>query len=73
MASIRIPSVSRKKRIFVDSSVLMATAISPIVAGAVTSKADYLVSFDQKHLLQNKKEIEQNFKVKVISPGELIK
>ncbi|OGE25219.1 putative toxin-antitoxin system toxin component, PIN family [Candidatus Daviesbacteria bacterium RIFCSPHIGHO2_02_FULL_39_12] len=45
---------------------------APIVAGAISSKADYLVSFDRKHLLQHKKEIETNFKVKVVTPDELI-
>ena len=45
---------------------------APIVAGAISSKADYLVSFDRKHLLQHKKEIETNFKVKVVTPDEFI-
>ncbi len=45
---------------------------APIVAGAIASKADYLVSFDRKHLLQHKKEIKANFKIKVVTPDELI-
>ncbi len=46
---------------------------APIVAGAISSKADYLVSFDRKHLLQRKAEIGANFKVKVVTPDEVLK
>lgn len=46
---------------------------APIVAGAVASKADYLVSYDRKHLLRHKKEIEANFKLKVVTPDEILK
>lgn len=46
---------------------------APIVAGAVTVKAEYLVSFDRKHLLKQKQEIEKGFKIKVVTPDELIK
>lgn len=45
---------------------------APIVAGAVIAEADYLVSFDRKHLLQYKQEIKENFKIKVVTPDELI-
>lgn len=45
---------------------------APIVAGAVASKSDYLVSFDRKHLLRCKREIEAKFKVKVLTPLEVI-
>lgn len=45
---------------------------APIVAGAVKAKADYLVSYDRKHLLQYKQEIKENFKLKVVTPDELI-
>lgn len=46
---------------------------APIVAGAVTAKAHYLVSFDRKHLLNQKQVIEEGFKIKVVTPDELIK
>lgn len=46
---------------------------APIVAGAIYAKADYLVSFDRKHLLQQKQAIKKFFKVKVITPDELTK
>ena len=36
-------------------------------------EADYLVSFDRKHLLQQKQEIKANFKIKVVTPDELTK
>lgn len=46
---------------------------APIVAGAISSKADYLISFDRKHILKYRAEIKANFKVKVVTPDELIK
>ena len=82
---------ARVIKVFVDSSVLIAAAISPsksliakvsktveekdapIVAGAIAAKADYLVSYDRKHLLHQKQKISDNFKVKTVTPDELIK
>ncbi len=46
---------------------------APIVAGAILAKADYLVSFDRKHLLHQKQEIKLHFTVKVVTPDELVK
>lgn len=46
---------------------------APIVAGAMQAKADFLVTYDRKHLLQYKKEIEENFKVRVVTPDEAVK
>lgn len=46
---------------------------APIVAGAISSKADYLVSYDRKHLLHYKEEIRTRFKVRVVTPDKLIK
>ena len=89
MALIQTLKPSKKIKVFIDSSVLMASAISPsgsarelinlgftnapIVAGAMSSKADYLVSYDRKHLLQYKKEIKAHFKIKVVTPDQLVK
>ena len=44
-----------------------------IVAGAIAAKADYLVSYDRKHLLHQKQKINDNFKEKIVTPNELIK
>ena len=44
-----------------------------IVAGAFFSEADYLVSYDRKHLLQLKEKIKINFQVRVVTPDELVK
>lgn len=46
---------------------------APIVAGALKAKADYLVSFDRKHLLQQAKAIKTKFKIKVITPDIVVK
>lgn len=45
---------------------------APVIAGAVQAKADYLVSFDRKHLLNHKEEIEAYFKINVATPNEVI-
>lgn len=148
MASTQIPSRSKKPKVFLDSSVLMAAAISstgnarelinrgfiqelelyispdvleeternlklkapqaldkfydfresliaklvkptqkqvlevakhiepkdaPIVAGAIFSKADFLVSYDRKHLLQQKEKIKNFFHLLVVTPDEVLK
>ncbi len=46
---------------------------APIVAGAIQAKVDFLVSFDRKHLLLRKKEIEMEFNIKVSTPDKVIK
>lgn len=63
--------VSPVKALVLKVSKVVEAKDAPIVAGAISSKADYLVSFDRKHLLQYKVEIKANFKVKVVTPDEL--
>jgi len=46
---------------------------TPIVAGAIRVKADFLVSYDRKHILQYKKEIKTQFNIKVATPDEVIR
>ena len=65
--------VSPSKILVLKVSKVIALKDAPIVAGAVTSRADYLVTYDKKHLLQHKKEIETNFKIQVVTPSELTK
>lgn len=61
------------KRQILKAAKLIEGKDAPIVAGAIVAKADYLVSYDRKHLLERKKEIEANFKFKVITPDEIMK
>lgn len=65
--------VSPTKVLVLKTSNVVDLKDAPIVAGAIAAKADYLVSYDRKHLLQHKKEIEANFKVKVVTPDEILK
>ena len=65
--------VSPSKSLVLKVSRVVDPKDAPIVAGAVSAKTDYLVSFDRKHLLQHKQEIEANFKVKVVTPDEVVK
>ncbi len=65
--------VSPSKSLVMKVSRVIELKNAPIVAGAITAKAEYLVSFDRKHLLQHNKEIRTHFKVKVVAPDELLK
>jgi len=63
--------VKPTKRQILKATKIIEGKDAPIVAGAIFSKADYLVSFDRKHLLQHKKEIEASFKLKVLTPDKV--
>lgn len=65
--------VSPVKALVLKVSKVIEAKDAPIIAGAISAKADYLVSFDRKHLLQHKKEIKAHFKIKVVTPDELVK
>lgn len=65
--------VSPAKSLAMKASKVVELKDAPIVAGAVAAKVDYLVSFDRKHLLQQKQKIEESLKIKVVTPDELIK
>lgn len=65
--------VSPIKALVLKVSKVIEVKDAPIVAGAISSKADYLVSFDRKHILQYRENIKANFKLKVVTPDELIK
>ncbi len=64
--------VSPTKELVAKVSKTVELKDAPIVAEAISSKADYLVSFDRKHLLQYKAEIKANFKIKVVTPDEIV-
>lgn len=65
--------VSPSKILITKVSKVIEPKDAPIVAGAISVKANYLVSFDRKHLLQLRQKIKTHFKVKVITPDELTK
>lgn len=65
--------ISPTKTLILKVSKTVELKDAPIVAGAISSKSDYLVSYDRKHLLQFKAEIKTSFKIKVVTPDELIK
>jgi len=65
--------VSPSKSLVMKVSRIIELKDAPIVAGAIAAKAEYLVSFDRKHLLQKNKEIKTNLKVKVVTPDEFLK
>lgn len=71
--SLTLTLVKPTKRQVLRAAKFIIGKDAPIVAGAIESKADYLVSFDRKHLLQHKEEIETNFKIKVLTPDEVVK
>lgn len=45
---------------------------APILAGAISGKANHLVTYDQKHLLNHKEEIKTHFNLQVVTPDEII-
>ena len=65
--------VSPSKSLVMKVSRIIELKDAPIVAGAIAAKAEYLISFDRKHLLQHNKEIRKDFQVKVVTPDELLK
>lgn len=65
--------VSPSKSLVLKAAKVVDLKDAPIVAGAVSGKADYLVSYDQKHLLRHKDEIQANFKIKVVTPDKIIR
>lgn len=64
--------VSPNKSLVMKASEVVELKDAPIVAGAVAAQADYLVSFDRKHLLKQKLEIKEKFKIKVVTPDEVV-
>lgn len=65
--------VSPNKTLILKVSRIIELKDAPIVAGAISTKANYLVSFDKKHLLRYKVEIKANFNIRVVTPNELTK
>lgn len=45
---------------------------APIVAAAAACKADYLATYDRRHLLVKKEEIQRNFAITVVTPDEAL-
>jgi predicted nucleic acid-binding protein len=45
---------------------------APIVAAAVAAQADYLVTYDRRHLLSQAEVIRQHYGVEVIEPAVLL-
>ncbi len=46
---------------------------APIVAAAIRAKADYLATYDRRHLLSRKDEIQDSFQVAVATPDEVLR
>lgn len=45
---------------------------APIVAAALYAQADYLATYDQKHLLQQKEQIRSSLGLEVATPDEVL-
>jgi predicted nucleic acid-binding protein len=45
---------------------------APIVAGAVKANADYLATYDVKHLLSHAKAIADAYRITVLTPSDLL-
>lgn len=64
--------VSPSKTLVARVAKIVELKDAPIVAGAIISRSEYLVSWDQHHLLAHKGKIEAAFQVKVVTPNELV-
>ncbi|MGH2557932.1 MAG: PIN domain-containing protein [Thermomicrobiales bacterium] len=51
---------------------IVVTKDAPIVAGAMTAHADFLATFDRKHLLRQAAVIQERFGVVVATPEEIV-
>lgn len=65
--------VKSTKKIITKVAKVIELKDAPIVAGAIKAKADYLASYDRKHLLQQKQAVEKAFKIKIVTPDKLAK
>lgn len=72
ISNINFKIIKPTNRQILKAAKIIVGKDAPIVAGAVKASADYLVSYDRKHLLKQKQEIEKDFKLKVVTPDELI-
>lgn len=64
--------VNAPKLFILKASKVVNVKDAPIVAAALEAKADFLVTYDRKHLLRYKGEVEREFKIKVRTPGEVM-
>lgn len=72
LESLNPQVVSPSKSQVLKISKIVDQKDAPIVAGAMKAKADYLLTYDRKHLLTYKKEIKTHFKLKVVTPDEVV-
>jgi predicted nucleic acid-binding protein len=70
---------SLERRVVDPSPQLIATVAqtiaakdAPIVAAALTAQADYLATYDRKHLLGQAAQIQATFKLTVTTPDQII-
>jgi len=68
-----VKSLIEPSRTLVDDAALIVDPKdAPIVAAAAQAEADYLVTFDRKHLIAKAPEIEAEFGIVVTTPSEVL-
>ncbi|MDQ3702573.1 MAG: hypothetical protein M3442_16860, partial [Chloroflexota bacterium] len=65
-------SVDPPKELVVSVAQVIEIKDAPIVAGAIEARADYLASFDRRHLLSQAELIRARFEIIVATPDEVI-
>ncbi len=71
---------SRVNSVFVDPSESFVREVArsvepkdaPIVAAAVQAQADFLATWDRKHLLSQKEQIEAAFPITIVTPDRVL-
>jgi uncharacterized protein len=73
IADLLSPQIIRPtKAAVLKAAQLVHLKDAPIVAAAVTAKAEYLATHDVKHLISHAQAIEEAYGITVISPAELL-
>ena len=60
------------KALIEEAARVVVAKDAPIVAAAITAQADYIVSYDRRHLVNSSAQIEGAFGIPVLTPVDLL-
>ena len=65
--------INPQKDLVIEISQVIELKDAPIIAAARVVQVDFLVSFDQKHILSQRELIKERFGITVITPDQLVR
>ena len=71
-ARLAEPLVEPPAELIVEVSQHIELKDAPIVAGAITAGAGYLVSYDRRHLLSQAEPVQRQYRIAVVTPDVLL-